>query len=104
MTVEPAETCSVTELRRGLSRYIARVNESGQPLYITRRGKTIAVLLSIELYELMQRQRDGLSDQVRSTLAASSRSNSDVADLRGALKGAAVDESDYRRYLEEKYL
>lgn len=27
-----------------------------------------------------------------------------VRSLRGALKGAAVDEADYRRHLEERYL
>lgn len=27
-----------------------------------------------------------------------------VRSLRGALRGAAVDETDYRRHLEEKYL
>lgn len=58
MPNSPAEYCSVTQLRRGLTGYIALVKETGQPLYITRRGKTVAVLLSIEAYALMQRQRD----------------------------------------------
>ncbi len=103
MTVDPVETCSLTELRRGLSGYIARVNESGQPLYITRRGKAVAVLLSIELYESMQQQRDELSSQVRSMPPASPPISSAVRALRGAFKGATADEADYRRYLEDKH-
>ena len=103
MTANPAETCSITELRRGLSHYIERVNESGQPLYITRRGKAIAVLLSIELYELMQRQREELSSQIRSTQPGLSQNTSALAALRGGFKGATADEADYRRYLEDKH-
>jgi prevent-host-death family protein len=93
----------VTELRRGLSGRIAQVNESGQPLYITRRGKIVAILLSIELYELMQRQREELVAQLRSAPPTPPVNAPNAQALRGALKGATVDEADYRSYLEEKY-
>ncbi len=97
MATSPIATCSVTEFRRGLSRCIARVNESGRPLYITRRGKTVAVLVSIELYELMQRQRDELVRGLSSTPSEPSPNAPSARALLGAFKGATVDEADYRR-------
>ena len=103
MTDRPIETCSVTELRRGLSRHIARVNESGQPLFITRRSEIVAVILSIELYESMQRQTAELVSQLRSAPPVPPTDSHNTEALRGVLKGAAVDEADYRRHLEEKY-
>ncbi|MDZ4169501.1 MAG: type II toxin-antitoxin system Phd/YefM family antitoxin [Coriobacteriia bacterium] len=103
MTDHPIQTCSMTELRRGLSRHIAQVSESGQPLYITRRGKIVAVLLSLEHYELMLRQREDLRSQLRITQPDSPPETPDARSFLRDLKGTAVDEADYRRYLEEKY-
>ncbi|PKQ14925.1 MAG: hypothetical protein CVT67_11865 [Actinobacteria bacterium HGW-Actinobacteria-7] len=102
--------CSLTELRRRPSSCIARARDSQRPLLITRRGKAIAVLMTLEQYELQNREAEELDNFVRSA-ATSTFARFDTDEeaanddpLRGSLKRANVDEDDYRRYLEEKHL
>lgn len=103
------DTCSVTELRRSASACIARAKESGRPLFITRRGEAVAVLMTLEQYEFMRGEGAGLSKFLAaatgpaSALVDADERTARVAALRGVFKGAQVDEDDYRRYLEEKY-
>jgi prevent-host-death family protein len=66
MAASSVETCSLTDLRRSLSRHIEHITRTGSPLYITRRGKPIAVLLSIALFERLQEERQALVNQLRS--------------------------------------
>lgn len=88
-------TCTVTDLRRCPSACVARARELGSPLFVTRRGQIIALLIPIEQYE-----RTHHND----TLSAESLPDTPLACSLGCrLKGATVDETDYRRYLEEKY-
>lgn len=103
------DTCSLTELRRHTSACIARAKDSGRPLFITRRGTVVAVLMTMEQYALMNREAEEVAASVRAaTGSALGRPDADeptarVASLRGGLKGSQTDEDDYRRYLEAKY-
>lgn len=103
------DTCSLTELRRRPTACIARSRDIGRPLFITRRGTPIAVLIPIEQYEAMHGEVGELAAFVQRAAAltlarvAASEVPPRVAALRGCLKGSTVDESDYRRYLEEKH-
>lgn len=92
------QTCTMTELRRGLSSCIARVTESGEPLVITRRGKGVAVLISLEQYERMRRDRDELLARARRHTH-----RADAAALLGAREDSGLDEADHRSHLENKH-
>lgn len=59
--------------------------------YARHRGKSVSQMVA-DYFALL-----GQEEQ-RETLAPLTRS------LRGALRGAAIDEDDYRQHLEEKYL
>lgn len=65
----PADTCSVTELRRHTSAVIERARSTGGPLLITRRGRGIAVLLDIATYERFVEA----SERLRELCVASAR-------------------------------
>jgi prevent-host-death family protein len=108
------DTCSLIDLRRNLPSWIARAKDGRRPLAITRRGTTVAVLMSIEQYELAFRSRDELASFVRAGATATlSRFDADestpgVAEdaitarldaVRCGFKGADVDEHDHRYYL-----
>ena len=41
----------ITDLRQDATSIIKRVNDSGQPVVITQRGRAAAVMLSMETYE-----------------------------------------------------
>lgn len=103
------DTCSLTELRRSTSACIARAEASARPLFITRRGTVVAVLMTIEQYERMRGHTDELCASVRATTTSvlgtpgADEPTARLASLRGAFKGSQFDEDDYRRYLEEKY-
>ncbi len=84
MSRTPVETCSVTELRRNPSACIATAKRNDAPLFITRRGTVIAVLMTIEQYQFMRDETNAFADFIRS----STRS----------------DKSNYRCYLEETHL
>ncbi len=103
------DTCSLTELRRRPTVCIARARKVGRPLFITRRGTPIAVLIPIEQYEALCREDEELAAFVKRATAltfprvAADEVSPRVAALRGCFKGSTVDESDYRRYLEVKH-
>ncbi len=46
----------ITDLRQDATNLIGRVCETGQPVYITQRGRASAVLLSMEAWEQTQRE------------------------------------------------
>lgn len=109
MDLTEIDTCSLTELRRSPTACIARARDIGRPLFITRRGTVIAVLMTLEQYESMQREAEELAAFMqRAATSTFARADADersarVDALRGCLKGAETDVDDYRRYLEEKY-
>lgn len=48
---------TVSELRRGAARLLARVQDHDEPVVVTQRGQPSAVILSIEAYERFERER-----------------------------------------------
>ena len=68
---------SLTEHRRHLRDHISMVRESRRPLYVTRNGKTVAVVLSPEAY-------DTLADkaELAESLARIDRSMEDIREGR----------------------
>lgn len=104
------DVCSLTELRRRPSAYIARARDGRRPVLITRRGRVVAVLISIETWEQMNREAEefavfaSTSQNEAPTPAGVNAATPRADSLRGSLKHSKLDEDDYRRYLEEKYL
>jgi prevent-host-death family protein len=68
---------SFTEHRRHLRDHISMVRESRRPLYVTRNGKTVAVVLSPEAY-------DALADkaELAESLARNDRSMEEIREGR----------------------
>jgi prevent-host-death family protein len=90
----PKKAYSVAEVKAGLSEHIREV-ERGEPILITRHGKTVAALVRPEELEQLERLRaagpaaglasiaggwEGSEDLVR-ILESSPRSGRDVVDL-----------------------
>lgn len=48
---------SITDLRRKTSRVLDVIKDSMEPLFITRHGKVVAVLLSIKAYMKLESER-----------------------------------------------
>ena len=48
----------VTDLRQDAAGVLKDLQKSGEPLFITQRGRAAAVLMSIQSYERSQRERD----------------------------------------------
>ena len=59
------ETISVRDLRQTTASVVKRVQSSGQPVMITRRGRAAAVLLSADAYERSERERHVLRLLIR---------------------------------------
>lgn len=55
----------LTDLRRKMSRVLDFIKDSMEPLYITRRGKVVAVLMSVKAYLKLERERRLLRFVVR---------------------------------------
>lgn len=56
MVKNPA-AIAVTDLRQDAPAALRRMRDSGKPLLITQRGRTAAVLVSIEAYEASEHER-----------------------------------------------
>jgi prevent-host-death family protein len=48
----------VSDLRQDAARVLSGVKKSGQPLFITQRGRAAAVLLSLDAYERAEAERE----------------------------------------------
>ncbi len=57
----------LSEVRNGMANFIKQVHETKRPLIITQRGKSVAVLIDVHEYELMQDKIDLLAD-IRTSL------------------------------------
>jgi prevent-host-death family protein len=83
MKLAEMDTCSLTDLRRSLSRCIARAKDGRRPLLVTRRGTPVAVLMSIEQYEHAFQEHDELACFVRACATATlSRSDAVMREPR----------------------
>jgi prevent-host-death family protein len=52
----------ITEFRANAAQMIGRVQETGEPMYLTQHGKSAAVLLDVEAYEALIDQIELLRD------------------------------------------
>ena len=59
------ELIPVTDLRQDAAAILKRVESSSQPLVITQRGRSAAVMLSVDAYEHGERERELLRLLVR---------------------------------------
>jgi prevent-host-death family protein len=48
----------ITDLRQGAAGVIRRVKDSREPVFITQRGRATAVLMSAEVYERSENERE----------------------------------------------
>jgi len=55
---------SIAEARNNLARLV-HVAEDGEPVRLTRRGKPVAVILSLTEYERLRAAGDGLGDRLQ---------------------------------------
>ncbi len=52
----------LSEVRNGMATYIKQIHETKRPLIITQRGKSAAVLVDVQEFEIMQEKIELLSD------------------------------------------
>lgn len=86
-----SDITSLTDYRARMKDYLAQVQETGRPLYLTANGKTAAVVLSPEAYDALLDKAE-LAD----TLIMLRRSEEDikagrVMDARTAIREIASD-------------
>lgn len=55
-TIHIPDIAPITDLRQDATNLVNRVCESGDPVYITQRGRASAVLLSVEAYQKTLRE------------------------------------------------
>ena len=55
----------VSELRRDATRILRKARTSKDPVFITRRGRTVAVLMSVKAFEKRESQREILLSLAR---------------------------------------
>lgn len=89
--VRVPEIIPLTALRRGAAAALDRARNSLRPLVVTRRGRAVAVLMSVEAYERAEREREAL------LLLA--RSEREIAAGKGHELDDVLAEAD-RRLLE----
>ena len=58
----------LSEVRNGMATYIKQVHATKRPLIITQRGKSAAVLIDVQEFEVMQEKIELLSD-IQSSLS-----------------------------------
>lgn len=75
------EIISVGDLRQATVAVLKRVQSPGQPVMITRRGRTAAVLLSTDAYERRERERHVLRLLVRSEQEITAGIGDDLDDV-----------------------
>ena len=71
----------ITDLRQDATNLVGRVCESGQPLYITQRGRAAAVLLSLDTYQRTLRELEILRILSRGEQESAAGSGHDLADV-----------------------
>ena len=71
----------VRDLRQETAAVLKRVQSSGQPVVITQRGRTAAVMLSLEAYERGERERQVLRLLVRGEQEISAGIGHDLDDV-----------------------
>ena len=75
------EIIPVMDLRQATAAVLKRMQSSGQPVMITRRGRTAAVLLSADAYERRERERHVLRLLARSEQEITAGIGDDMDDV-----------------------
>jgi prevent-host-death family protein len=71
----------VTDLRQDAAGVIRRLRDSREPIFVTQRGRTAAVVLSPEAYELAVQHRDLLEALARGEREIEAGQGSDLATV-----------------------
>ena len=71
----------VRDLRQETAAVLKRVQSSGQPVVITQRGRTAAVMLSVDAYERSERERQVLRLLVRGEQEITAGEGHDLDDV-----------------------
>jgi prevent-host-death family protein len=80
------EIVPVTDLRHNAAEVLEGLRASGQPLVITQRGRAAAVMLSVEAFERVERERE--------LLRLLARGEKEIAEGRGHDLDAVLAEAD----------
>ncbi|MDE0456805.1 MAG: type II toxin-antitoxin system Phd/YefM family antitoxin [Chromatiales bacterium] len=75
------ELVPVTDLRQDAAAILKRVESSSQPLVITQRGRSAAVMLSVDAYEHGERERELLRLLVRGEQEIAANIGHDLDDV-----------------------
>ena len=75
------ELIPVTDLRQDAAAILKRVESSSQPLVITQRGRSAAVMLSVDAYEHGERERELLRLLVRGEQEIAANIGHDLDDV-----------------------
>ena len=82
----------VTDLRQDAAAILKRVESSSQPLVITRRGRSAAVMLSVDAYEHGERERELLRLLVRGEQEIAADIGHDLDNVLAETKDLLGDE------------
>lgn len=77
----------LSEFRAGVASYIKQINETRRPLVITQRGKGVAVVLDVAVYEAMQEKIELLEEVQKAELQLSAGEGISNADARAEVLG-----------------
>jgi prevent-host-death family protein len=72
---------AVSDLRQDAADVLGRVRKSGQPLFITQRGRATAVLMSVESYEQTERELEILKRIARGEKEVRAGKGHDLDDV-----------------------
>jgi prevent-host-death family protein len=75
-----AKTAPLSEFNRNQTKLIQELQESGEPLYLTRNGRTTLVVMDADAYDREREMREGLRRREEATLHALMRGYQDVID------------------------
>ena len=82
----------VTDLRQDAAAILKRVESSSQPLVITRRGRSAAVMLSVDAYEHGEQERDLLRLLVRGEQEIDANVGHDLDEVLAEAKDLVGDD------------
>ena len=84
------EIVPVKDLRQDTAAVLRRVESSAQPLVITQRGRSAAVMLSVAAYERGERERELLRLLVRGEQEITAGAGHDLDDVLAAADAAVT--------------
>lgn len=71
----------VTDLRQDAAAALEKAREAGEPIVITQRGRAAAVMLSVEAYERMVREREIFQTIMRGEAEIARGEGQDLEDV-----------------------